>query len=535
MAAMFPGRAPQRLTLGLGLACVVITGGATTSSATTTPPPQTNLASSDPAVPVATLGSGSNTSTSVAPEPRGDLRGIRWHACPTEQVATLMCGTLAVPYDYANPAGPKFVLAVAKVPALGRKVGTLFFDPGGPGGAGAASTGWAATQMPMSVREKFDVVGWDPRGIGDTRPALQGCAQPQPVLPATGPVDWSLARSRTAAVAAAANRACQQRNASFINFMGTNNVARDLDRLRAAVGDTKLTYWAISYGTRIGYVYALMYPTKIRAMVLDGNIDPKGDYAGLTQGGVALDSALSFMKLASPPTYNSIMATVNSLAAKPVHLGKGLSYTRWNYLTDLTGAIPSEASWPKLIAANKRILNAGLNTPEAAAERARMRRSLGYSDENLGGAFSVINCLDYADRMTPAAQNAVINANATIGPVYGGKITTEYALGCEGLRLRPDPVPLTTSAASRSRIKSIPVVIANATNDGSTPIFWAQRMRDSFANGVFVKYRGAQHALWTSTPSACVNNRITDYFLSLKRPTPVLCPFAPPPGLPRRG
>ena len=185
MAAMFPGRAPQRLTLGLGLACVVITGGATTSSATTTPPPQTNLASSDPAVPVATLGSGSNTSTSVAPEPRGDLRGIRWHACPTAQVATLMCGTLAVPYDYANPAGPKFVLAVAKVPALGRKVGTLFFDPGGPGGAGAASTGWAATQMPMSVREKFDVVGWDPRGIGDTRPALQGCAQPQPVLPAT--------------------------------------------------------------------------------------------------------------------------------------------------------------------------------------------------------------------------------------------------------------------------------------------------------------------------------------------------------------
>jgi pimeloyl-ACP methyl ester carboxylesterase len=96
-------------------------------------------------------------------------------------------------------------------------------------------------------------------------------------------------------VVAAANRTCQASNSSFINHMGTNNAARDLDRLRAAVGDRKLTYWGLSYGTRIGYVYALMYPNRIRAMTLDGNIDPKSNYAGLTQGGVALDSALRFM------------------------------------------------------------------------------------------------------------------------------------------------------------------------------------------------------------------------------------------------
>ncbi len=446
-----------------------------------------------------------------------------------------MCGSLSVPYDYANPAGPRFTLAVTKVPALGRKIGTMFFDPGGPGGPGASMTDRVALRMPASVRNSFDIVGWDPRGIGKTQPALQGCAEPQPVLPDVGPVDWTLARNRTAAVAAAANRLCQQRNASFINYMGTNNVARDLDRLRAAVGDAKLTYWAISYGTRIGYVYSLMYPQKVRAIVQDGNIDPMGGYAVLMEGGLALDSALSLMKIVSPPVYNSFMSTYNSLAAKPVHLGKGMSYTRWNYLTDMSGAIPDEPSWPYIISANNRILNAGKNTPAAAAERARMRAALRYSDGNLGGAFSVVNCLDYADRMTPSAQNAVINVNAKLGPVYGGKITTEYALGCSGLTFRPDPVPLTTSAGNRARLAGLSLVIANSTNDGSTPMIWAQKMRASFASGVLVKYRGAQHGLWMGTPSVCVNQRITDYVVALKRPTPVLCPFAPPPNLPRRG
>jgi pimeloyl-ACP methyl ester carboxylesterase len=387
--------------------------------------------------------------------------------------------------------------------------------------------------MPASVRAHFDLVSWDPRGIGATRPALQKCPQPALVLPTTGVVDWSTARADSAVVVAAANRRCQTHNSAFINHMGTNNVVRDLDRLRAAVGDRTLTYWGLSYGTRIGYVYALMYPNRIRTMALDGNIDPKGNYAGLTEGGVALDSALRFMSSVSPPTYASIIATVNGLATAPIPLGNGKLYTRWNYLTSMSSAIPSQSSWPQLIDYNRGIETARLNTPEGERERARLLASLGTSDGNLGGAFSVVNCLDYADRMTATAQNAAIGRNAAVAPIYGGFITAEYALGCTGLSLRPDPVPTTNSPANRARIKGLPVVIANATNDGSTPMFWAQRMRASFARGVLLKYSGAQHGLWMLTPSTCINNRISDYVVARTLPTPALCPFAPPANLPR--
>lgn len=468
-----------------------------------------------------------------APDSRGEISGLRWRPCPISGFPTLQCGTLLVPYDYSQPNGPRFALAVSKVPATGRRTGSLFFNPGGPGGAGTSAVVGLSNLMPPVVRARFDLVSWDPRGIGSTRPALKSCLEPRLVLPASGVVDWPAARAASAVVAAAANRSCQVHNSEFVNHMGTNNAARDLDRLRAAVGDRKLTYWGLSYGTRIGYVYALMFPNRIRAMVLDGNIDPKSNYAGLTEGGVALDSALRFMSSVSAPTYAAILAMVNGLDAAPIPLGSGKFYTRWNYLTTMSGAIPSESSWPYVIGYNRRIETARLNTPEGAKERALLLASLGASDGDLGGAFSVVNCLDYADRMSANAQNAAISRNAAVAPVFGGFITAEYALGCSGLSLRPDPVPTTRTAANRARIANLPVVIANATNDGATPMFWALQMRASFARGVLLKYTGAQHGLWMLTPSTCINNRITSYFVSLAKPDPVLCPFAPPPNPPR--
>ena len=465
-------------------------------------------------------------SAAVPITPQGDVPGIHWRSCPTPGAPTLQCGTLLVPYDYSTPGGSQFTLAVTKLPATGKKTGSLFFDPGGPGGSGTDVVEPLAGFLPTSVRATFDLIGWDPRGIGATRPVLRNCPLPRLVVPTSGTVNWTRARSRSSVVVAAANRTCQKNNARFINYMGTNNVARDLDRLRAAVGDSKLTYWAISYGTRIGYVYALMFPGRVRAMVLDGNIDPRGTFAGLTQGGVALDSALQFMQTVRPAIRASILATIASLDAAPIALGSGVSYTRWDYLSFMSSVIPNERSWPFIIANDQQISLARTNTPEGAAVRVQLRAQRAESDGNLGGAFSVVNCLDYADRMSASAQNAVITHNASVAPVFGGLITAEYSLGCAGLTLRPDPVPTTRPAANRARIKDVKVVIANSTNDGSTPLIWARNMRSSFASGVLIRYRGAEHGLWMLTPSTCVNNRITAYVLRLAMPTAALCPSA---------
>jgi pimeloyl-ACP methyl ester carboxylesterase len=437
-----------------------------------------------------------------------------------------------VPVDSGKPNGRQFLLAVSRVPATGKKKGSLFFNPGGPGGSGTATISTLASRFPASVRARFDIVTWDPRGVGATLPALKSCPRPNLVLPANGIVNWPAARSQAAASVKAANEACERNNAKYLAHVGTNNVVRDLHALRAAVGDKKLTYWGISYGTRVGYVYALRYPERVRAIVLDGDVNPKGNYAALTQSSVAPDLALQFMSVYSPPDYNSIMATLNSFTANPVDLGAGLQFTRWDYLRAIYPVLKFEAAWPSVIGVNEHLLTAQLDTPEGAAARERMRVLVNEPNESVGGVFSAVNCLDFADRMSVSTQNGAIARYGALAPIWGAELTTELAVGCTGLTFRPDPIPNTRSAASLARLANLRVVMANATNDAATPLVWAQQMRRSFGSGVLIKYRGTEHGLWMATPSTCVNNRITNYFVALKMPKPVTCPFAPVAGVP---
>lgn len=459
---------------------------------------------------------------------RGDVRGLNWRACPTDSAPTLRCATLKVPFDYDHPRRGSFRLAVSKLPATGVARRSLIFNPGGPGGAGAAAVAVVGSMVPASIRARFDIVSWDPRGIGATRPMLRDCATPYPVRPISGRVDWSAVRNKSAANLAKANRKCQKRNARFINYMGTNNAARDLDRLRAKVGDSKLTYWGMSYGTRIGVVYALRYPNRVRAIVQDGNIDPKGSYAGLTQGGVAADQALGFVRMLSPASYASVLATRDGLAAAPIDLGGGEVFTRWSYLDFMLGVVGAQAQWPTIdalpsIVSQARVVGAGgdqargiLKTVLAATK----------SNTNAGGAFSVVNCLDYGDRISAAKQRRVVKRNAVAAPIFGGSLTTDYAIGCSGLKVKPDPIPRTRSATNRARIAGLKIVIANATKDAATPMRWAKSMAQAFPKAAFIKYRGGQHVIWNNTPSVCVARTIDPYVRNVKHPRSKTCDFA---------
>ncbi|MEI8081571.1 MAG: alpha/beta hydrolase [Actinomycetes bacterium] len=463
---------------------------------------------------------------------RGDVKKLAWRACPTEALPTLQCSVLPVPFNYSKPRTGTFRLAVVRLPATGRKKGSLIFNPGGPGGAGTSAIAGFAHLMPASILSRFDFVSWDPRGIGETQPALQNCPTQFPARPISGPVNWVAVRTAAAAAAAANNRTCQQNNQRFINYMGTNNVVRDLDELRAAVGDRKLTFWGMSYGTRIGYIYALNYPSKIRTMVLDGNIDPKGNYAGLTQGGTAPDSALQFLASVSPPSYNSVIATRDSLDVAPIDLGGGVTYTRWTYLDFLAPLMMFQGTWPSIHKFGALVNAARIPGPAGDHWREVLKSTIPQYNSNVGGAFSVVNCLDYADRMSAAAQNAVVTKNAAKAPVFGGTVTTDFAIGCSGLRLRPDPIPTTRSAANLARIRGLKLIVSNSTNDASTPMIWANKMAASFPSATYLKYRSGQHVIWMTTPSTCVNDRISTYVLTRRHFKSHTCAFAPPPDLP---
>lgn len=192
---------------------------------------------------------------------------LEWHPCDP---LGYQCANLQVPLDYNQPAGELLTLALKRRPsnAPERKIGTVFIEPGGPGGSGVQSVPFFASMLSKDVLDYFDIVGFDPRGVGQSQ-AL-GCS-----ANITFYFGNDLASINDPATDQAARdyaRGCA--NDPVLAQMGTLNVVRDLDVLRRAVGDDKLTYFGVSYGTEVGIVYADMFPDKVRAMIIDGVVNP---------------------------------------------------------------------------------------------------------------------------------------------------------------------------------------------------------------------------------------------------------------------
>jgi pimeloyl-ACP methyl ester carboxylesterase len=212
---------------------------------------------------------------------------IRWVSCGSDFPA-FQCATVRVPRDYDKPYGATTTLALTRLPAAKpkAKIGTLFTNPGGPGGSGVDFVQGAAQVLyPQAVRDRFDILGFDPRGVARSDPATCfATAADEEAALATFPA-YPLTRAEVRPYLAANKklaRSCAARSPDRFRHLSTANVARDLDLLRRAVGDAKLSYAGYSYGTYLGATYAALFPTKIRALVLDGTLDPR-EYSGTAQ------------------------------------------------------------------------------------------------------------------------------------------------------------------------------------------------------------------------------------------------------------
>lgn len=462
-------------------------------------------------------------------------RTVAWRDCPTEAAPTKQCAMVSVPRRYDRPNGPRIQVALARIPATGKasqRIGSLLWDAGGPGGVSTELVDLFVHRMSADVRARFDFVAMDPRGVGASRPALGDCTSAWPVRPALDPFpNWGTVRERSAKELARANRQCLRTNTQIAQVMGTDNVVRDLDVIRAALGDQKLSFWATSYGTRIGYVYALRYPQRVRAMVMDGSIDPTAGYVSLPRiGGTSLDAALRSVRAHDRPAYRAAIRTAAALTADPIDLGEGPRFSRWDWLDIVGDLVPFQDSWRQLPEFAELVDMA--RQPGADGDKARelLAGLRVRSNSNEGGVFSVVNCLDYADRPSVATQVDIIAENAQRAPVFGGSLTTTFAIGCVGLQdLRPDPIPLVTTAAQRATLARVPVLLANATHDGATAFEWARRMQRVFDRPM-IRYRSGQHVIWGATDSRCVNRPIDRFVLELRMPTKSrTCDFVPSP------
>ena len=457
---------------------------------------------------------------------------LAWKPCARADISRFECATLTVPLDRHGRQPGGVELAVIRSPATGtseERIGSVFFNPGGPGGSGLDFFSLVYEQMPERMLRHYDLVSWDPRGVGATVPALIDCPMPWVERPDSATIAWKDVFETHYGEMEKANRECQKANAPYVAHLGTMNVIEDLDALRRAVGDEKLAFAGYSYGTRIGSVYAQVYPAQMGPVLLDGAVDPtSGVMRFVAEGGRAMDEALGHYFQFEPEARGDIDAAWRLLSEKPLVLADGLRFTRWNFLDIALLKMTFQADMPKIGAMARRIVALEKATAsERDITQGALRKALTELGPNTdtGGMFAVVNCLDYADRPGVAELAGIVDDNASRGGMFGGPLTSSYAAGCAGFDFKPDPIPLARPIASE-----YPVLIGGATRDSRTPYQWAVQMARAFPNSRMLTYSGGNHVNWFIS-SPCLKSIMDDYFVDGRLPpVDAVCDYAPTPG-----
>ncbi|MDO0937866.1 alpha/beta hydrolase [Streptomyces sp. DG2A-72] len=202
---------------------------------------------------------------------------LTWKKCGTTDYPTLQCASLKVPLDHANPHGRQITLALSRVPHTAKKYqGPLLVNPGGPGGSGLTLAGFVASALPKAVSAQYDVIGFDPRGVGESKPALD-CSPGyfNPVRPDSVPSSPAIEKANLVRAKSFA-KACGQKYADVLPYINTVSAVQDMDAIRRALGAKQINYFGYSYGTYLGAVYGKFYPERVRRLVLDSIVDPTG-------------------------------------------------------------------------------------------------------------------------------------------------------------------------------------------------------------------------------------------------------------------
>ena len=460
---------------------------------------------------------------------------VQWAPCQTDSAELdlpkdAQCGELTVPVDYADPDGGTATLALLRFPATGSKIGSLVINPGGPGGSGIDLALNLVDSLPKPVRQRFDLVGFDPRGVGSSTPALQcNSDHDNDVLRADPQVDYS-----PAGVAHIEDtekqyvqRCVDKMGKEFLANVGTVNVARDLDRLREALGDAKLTYLGYSYGTLIGATYAEAYPDKVRAMILDGAIDPHADPVQ-----AEIDQDAAFQKafddyaadcakqrdcpLGTDPAkavdvYRNL---VDPLVGKPAATKdpRGLSYP--DAVTATISALYSPETWKQLSEGLTELTKGRGDTLLGLADDYWGRdEDGGYNNGN--DAETAIDCVDsppITDRA--AVVDADRRARQAAPFMSYGDFTGHAPLDTCAFW----PVPATSAPHTVSAAGLPPVLVVSTTDDPATPYQAGVDLAEELG-GALLTYKGTQHTVVFDGDS-CVDDYAADYLVDLKLPPP---------------
>ncbi|MFJ9819222.1 alpha/beta hydrolase [Streptomyces sp. NPDC101151] len=461
---------------------------------------------------------------------------LAWKKCGTPDYPTLQCASLEVPLDHARPTGQKITLAVSRVPhTAATSQGPLLVNPGGPGGSGLSLAGFVASALPRSVAARYDVIGFDPRGVGASTPALDCSPRHfKSVRPDTVPATTAVEQANVERAKSFA-AACGRKYASLLPYIDTVDAVRDMDSVRQALGAPKISYFGYSYGTYLGAVYAKLFPERVHRLVLDSIVDPTGvwyddnlgqDYAfdGRHRALMAWIAKYdSTYKLGKDPAKVEAQwyAMRAALAKKPADGRIGAAELEDTFIP---GAYYN-GYWPYLAEAFAAYVHD--KDPEPLVEAYENHAAVDASGDNGYSVYAAVQCRDagwprswdqwradtwkvYEKAPFMAWNNAWYNAPCAYWPAGALK-----------------PVDIANG-------KLPPTLLFQATDDAATPYPGGVTAHRLLArSGLVVEEGGGNHGI-TLSGNACLDKYLADYLADGKVPqgtgvADAVCPKSPDP------
>ena len=437
------------------------------------------------------------------------------------------CTRLRVPLDYAKPDGRSITLAVVSVPAQERsqRVGQLVVNPGGPGGSGVqyAEAGQAAFGPQLS--RYFDIVGFDPRGVGQSTPlACADTKQTDQFLAADPDPDTAAEVDTLERLTKQFGEGCLQRSGDLTRHMSTVEVAKDVDILRAALGEPKLDYLGASYGTLIGSTYANLFPTHVRRMVLDGAIDPSlsneqfslGQAKGFQTAFTAyLEDCVSRSGCPLGDTVagaeKKLDAFVKQVDATPLPTSSGREVTEGLATYGIFQPLYLKQLWPTLTAALRQAIDQGKGDLLLQLSDQYTSRGPSAYNDNFMAALYAVNCLDHSDATPPSQVPAEIPKFQAVSPVFGRGFAWSLST-CANWPVDSGSVTKRVTAKGAP-----PIVVVGTTRDPATPYPWAKALAAQLDSGVLVSRDGDGHTGFQQG-NACVDGAVEGYLVRGKVP-----------------
>jgi len=457
-----------------------------------------------------------------SPSPSPTAGTVRWTNC----TGGFECGSLQVPLDYANPAADSIAIALIRKKATSpsTRIGSLLTNPGGPGASGIDFLRGEASHM-INLNRQFDLVSFDPRGIGQSAPVRCLDGSHEDALVALDPVlDDAQEKQVTITADQEFAAACELRSARILPFVDTVSAANDMELIRQALGDPKMTYLGYSYGTFLGLTYAHLFPTRVRAFALDGVVDPNlspndmllAQVVGFEQNLQAFLSdcrarrsaraRCAYAQTGDPGA--KLNALMLRLDTRPLRVGNR-SLTRGLAVIGVLTPLYVAGAWP--------VLDQALTSADQGNGAPLLRLADIYFDRNADGTYGnlfdanyAVNCLDRPVPLDIASYDQLGPAFERASQVFGR--ATQY----ENLPCAYWPVPPKGHPELLDADGAPPILLVGGTGDPATPYAWAQAVHDHLVGSVLLTRRGYGHTSYDS--SVCSRRAMDAYLIDLTLP-----------------